>query len=371
MNIGFDAKRAFVNGTGLGNYSRFVINQLSTQFPENNYFSYTTKITDRFSPEANNTVITAPKSKLKQGYWRSFSIKNQLVKNDIQIFHGLSNELPFGIDKLKNIKSVVTIHDLIFMRFPEFYPFFDRLIYKKKFELACNQSDAIVAISQQTANDIQEFFKIDDSKIKIIYQDCSSLYHQKPNNETIDEILKTYNLTQNEYIICVGTMEERKNQLKLVQALAQTNNKSIKLVFAGKPTDYKKLVFAEVAKLKLQSQVQFLDYIPLNHLPALYAGARINVYVSVFEGFGIPLVEAANMGTPIITSLGSCFAEAAGEGAVYINPNDISSIANAVDTVWNDGEKQTKMRNEGLIHVQKFRPEITINQLHELYKSLI
>ena len=139
MKIGFDAKRAFHNNTGLGNYSRFIMEALLKYFSQNEYVAYSPKPPNpqrrSFFDEKKLSVKTPPLGVGGLGLWRSFSIRNDLQRDGIQIYHGLSNELPFGRMPL-GIKTVVTIHDLIFERYPKLYPFFDTLIYKIKFRKA-------------------------------------------------------------------------------------------------------------------------------------------------------------------------------------------------------------------------------------------
>ena len=174
MRIGFDAKRAFLNNTGLGNYSRDTIRVLSNFYPDNKYFLYTPKEKGNsrlaFLDNRNNTFVRTPQSLLNKAlksYWRSKSIVSDLFNNKIDIYHGLSHELPLGIEKT-NIKTVVTIHDLIFIRYPHLFRTIDRKIYYKKFNSACHRADKIIAVSQQTKQDIIDFFLIPEEKIEVI-----------------------------------------------------------------------------------------------------------------------------------------------------------------------------------------------------------
>ena len=182
MKIGYDAKRAFENQTGLGNYSRDLINIYSLSNPKFQILLFASKIFQNkrldFLKLRNNIKIVEPKNFLYrffQTIWRSFGILIDLKNEKVDIFHGLSHEIPFGIDKTK-IKTVVTIHDLIFLRLPQYFNFFDRLIYYYKVKYACKRSDKIIAISNQTKSDIVELFKIDSKKIEVVYQSCNSVF---------------------------------------------------------------------------------------------------------------------------------------------------------------------------------------------------
>ena len=168
MRIGFDAKRAFYNQTGLGNYSRDAIRILSQYHPDNDYFLYTPKLLQNnrlsFIQDRDNCHTRIPFSfigNLFKKYWRSKNIVKDLIQDEIDIYHGLSHELPLGIEKTK-IKSVVSIHDLIFIRYPHLFSTIDCKIYHKKFLSACKRADKIIAISKQTKIDIIEFFNISE-----------------------------------------------------------------------------------------------------------------------------------------------------------------------------------------------------------------
>ncbi|RZJ64730.1 MAG: glycosyltransferase family 1 protein, partial [Flavobacterium sp.] len=177
MRLGFDGKRAANNLTGLGNYSRSLIEHLAKGFPQNQYFIYTPKAKEpilKFSLfNLQNIFLKLPKK--SKFLWRSFGVKYQLLKDKIDLFHGLSYEIPFGLKKT-GIKSVVTIHDLIFLRKPEYYQPIDRLIYNYKSKYACKNADQIIAISEKTKQDIIELYNISPAKIEVIYQSCDDSF---------------------------------------------------------------------------------------------------------------------------------------------------------------------------------------------------
>ena len=175
MKIGFDGKRATQNFTGLGNYSRYLIGLLAKFHPQNQYIIYALN-----SPSSEIAIPQVeykyPKTTLLKSYWRSYGIVKTLVQNKIDLFHGLSNEIPFGLKK--RVPSVVTIHDLIFIRYPEYYSLVDRVIYQLKFRHAALQADKIIAISQQTKHDLVHYFGIKEDKVEVIYQDCDPIFLQ-------------------------------------------------------------------------------------------------------------------------------------------------------------------------------------------------
>src|SRR5581483_8496685 len=172
MRIGYDAKRAFLNRTGLGNYSRWLIQSLALYHPQNHYYLYTPKLKPGNNIDFPSVVRTIlPKSKLFTSWWRSSGIVQDLLRDKIDLYHGLSHELPAGIGKT-GIKSVVTVHDLIFMRFPQYFSWINRVIYGAKLKYACQAADKIIAISDRTKQDIIELIGISPDKIEVVYQGC-------------------------------------------------------------------------------------------------------------------------------------------------------------------------------------------------------
>lgn len=372
MRIGFDAKRAFANKTGLGNYSRFVLNALMAHEPGSDYLAFTPKNNQNLFQEFPETAIRYPEKfidKKLSAYWRYTSITKQLQKEDITVFHGLSNEIPQGLSRA-NIRSVVTIHDLIFERLPNLFKPIDRAIYRHKFRSACERADSVVAVSDQTRRDLIELYKVDDSKIKVIYQDCSPVFKNVVSQEEKTNIRTSYGIN-GPFILCVGTLEERKNQHRLVEAFAALKNHDFTLVLIGKPAAYVEKIKAMITALGVEKQVQLLHNVPTAHLPALYQEASIFAYISIYEGFGIPIVEALHSGTPVLAAKGSCLEEAGGPGGLYADPYQTESISEQLHKLITDAPLRRSLAKAGKLHVLQFGGEHIAGQLTRLYKSLV
>jgi glycosyltransferase involved in cell wall biosynthesis len=367
MNIGFDGKRAANNLTGLGNYSRSLITQLSQFFPQNQYFVYTPKVKDSRQIKdfftLSNVIAVLPKA--SNFLWRTLGIKKQLLADQIDLFHGLSHEIPIGLKQI-GIPSIVTVHDLIFLKFPQYLGRIDRFIYKLKCQYACTHADKIIAISEQTKKDIISFFNINHHKIEVVYQSCDESFKTRVSNALKAQVKEKFALPDH-YILNVGTIETRKNLLLLIKALANVPV-TYKLVVVGKETPYKQLVIDEINRLSLKDRVIFLQNVPFNELPAIYQMASVLVYPSFYEGFGIPIIEALYSSVPVIAATGSCLEEAGGPDSLYIDPNNAIELAETINTVLEDQKLQTEMKQKGLAYVQRFNDDQIASHMMEVYK---
>jgi glycosyltransferase involved in cell wall biosynthesis len=383
MNIGFDAKRVYLNTTGLGHYSRTLVTSLAKYFSENEYFLFAPKITNLFNADnLKNLHAIAPTnfpSTALKAAWRSNWVKKDLLKHKIDVYHGLSHEIPFGIGKT-NIKSVVTIHDLIFERYPQQYSKIDIHIYRRKFKYACNNADKIIAISEQTKKDIVDFYKIDENKIEVCYQSCNDIFRQEISETEKNRIKDLYGLPDR-FFLTVGSIIERKNLLTIVQALQLLKSEiNIPLVIIGNGGAYKEIVKDRIAKNNLQNDVIFLSekegvkdlasFKNSTDFPAIYQQAVAMIYPSTFEGFGIPVLEALCSKLPVITSTVSCLPEAGGDAALLIDPYSVDEMAAAMKRIFTNSNFAASIKAKGLIHAEKFSQEKTATAVMNVYKNL-
>ncbi|HOK37740.1 MAG: glycosyltransferase family 1 protein [Bacteroidales bacterium] len=369
MRIGFDAKRAFVNSTGLGNYSRDIIRGFNEYYPENEYFLFTTKKETSLLENEYLKNIVFPKyvSKLGKAFWRTLSIPSKINELNLDIYHGLSNELPLNINKSK-VKKVVTIHDLIFIKFPQLYPFIDRKIYHRKFFHACKNADIIIATSEQTKLDIIRYFGINEKKIQVVYQSYNTVFDKRFNQEEKLKILKKYNLPKR-YILTVGTIEKRKNTLNVVKALYYYNL-DIKYVLIGKRTPYCRKMEEYAREKGISDRIIILKNVKNEDLPLIYQNSEIFIYPSIYEGFGIPILEAFASETPVITADHGSTAEIAGTAAVQTEVHNPKAIGIAIKTLLESYELKEILKKDGLERLKLFDRKAVINKLNNIYKSL-
>lgn len=375
MIIGFDAKRIVRNNTGLGNYCRTLINDMIRLNDSNmKLLLYTPDkgrdVLRNQIIESDNSRFIFPKKKLGKIYkslWRTKNIVKQLIEDKVQIYHGLSGELPLGL-RNNGIKSVVTIHDLIFLRHPEYYRWFDRKMYTWKFHQTIKQADRIIAVSECTKRDILEFGKINPEKISVIYQSCNPKFTNMPTEGEMEDTAKKYDLPER-YLLCVGTIEERKNLMLAVKSL-NLLPEDIHLVAVGKKTKYADKVKKTADKIGVSHRLHLLSGVSDDELNVIYKKAEVFVYPSRYEGFGIPIIEAIFCGLPVVACTGSCLEEAGGPDCLYVNPDDSKGMADAIMQLLNNEEERKRRITSSMEYVQKYKGTNIANAVIEVYKKL-
>lgn len=382
MNIGFDAKRAFHNGTGLGHYSRTLIRSLSEYYPEHQYYLFNPKRSADFELKGHSLHEVLPTGYLNRSFssaWRSSWVKKDIKRLGIDIYHGLSHEIPAGIHKT-GTRSVVTIHDLIHERYPEQYSAIDVKIYSKKFRYACKHADKVIAISEQTRRDIIEFYKTPEEKITVCYQSCNPVFGNKISEEEKEAVRIQFSLPH-QFFLYVGSVIERKNLLNICKAMFLLRHElDIPLVVIGEGGKYKQLVKDFVIQNDLKSKVIFLSedekarsshsFRSATIFPAIYQSAIAMIYPSFFEGFGIPVLEALWSRLPVITSNVSCLPEAGGAGAYYVNPASAEEIAEGMKKIYTDKILAASMIEKGWQHAQNFTAHKHAESVMNVYKNI-
>ncbi len=376
MKIGFDAKRAFCNFRGLGNYSRTLLEGLAKYYPDNGYFLYSPPIRT-LSGKAWRTQfpkfnVVTPRmliGKIFHGIWRSIYLSDVVKKDSLNIYHGLSHELPPYINEL-NIKTVVTIHDLLFERLPDYFSAIDRRVYRRKCSYSCQVANKIIAVSNQTKKDLVEFWNIPEEKVRVIYQSYSSCFDNVCTDQEKNEIKVRLQLP-NDFILYVGALTANKNLIGLIKAYALAGVKE-KLVIVGRGSRvYKAELSNLIDELNLGSKVIFLHGVETKELPAIYQQATCFAFPSFYEGFGIPVIEALASGIPVVTSKDTSMEEAGGGGAVYADPYSCEDIAEKLKNVLNNSLLRDELIKKGKEHAKLFSPERTARELMALYEELV
>lgn len=366
MIIGYEAKRIYHNRSGLGNYGRNLVRSLNQYYPQIELRLYNPwQGSVSFKPGGNVLErLPTPKSKLYAQMWRRSLVCKQAKKEGVQLFHGLSAELPQGLSK-QGIKSIVTVHDLIFLRFPSLYKRIDRKIYERKVRKACTNADLVVAISDQTRDDIIQFLGISPLKIKVIGQGCAPEFWED-HRQSAKTYLEEQKLPK-KYALFVGTLEERKNPILAAQACLAEN---IPLLLVGKPKKYW-TDFYQALSPKERELIYPLSGLSQKELAGLYQLAQVFIYPSNFEGFGIPLVEAMASKTALISSNNSALKEVAGPGSILLKENGLPELKEALKVFWSDEDFRAQAILKNSNFVQQFRDQVIAEQWFQTYSDLL
>lgn len=374
LKIGYDAKRAFFNQTGLGNYSRNLINAMLQHYPQNRYALYTPKLPKQpFVKPSHDLVFHKPHGLLHKSFpsiWRSMWMGTSIKHDGLDIYHGLSHELPRNIRKAQT-PTVVTMHDLIYERYPELYPKFDLALYRQKYRFSTSVADHVIAISEQTKQDLIQFYRVPEEKISVVYQNCNPAFSVKRSEHEIQAAKHAYHI-HGDYILYVGAFIERKQALTLVQAFHKAKLSGYKLVLVGSgESAYRDQILEYLREHKLGEKVFTLSHVNSTTLPALYQGAKLFVYPSVFEGFGIPIIEALTSGTPVISTEGGCFPEAGGPDSLYVPAKDVDALSDAIQKVLSSPKLAADMSAKGREYAKRFSAESFAKDTMAVYEKVL
>ena len=375
MRIGIDC-RTILNpksgeGAGVGYYTYFLVKNLLAIDHKNEYvlfFDWRFKDWSEFQKK-NVTTKYFPFSQYNKFLPFAYShmlISAYLLKEGLDVFHSPVSSLPLTYPK----KSVITVHDLAIYENPSWFPsqiFSTKLLVPRSLRSA----DTIIAVSQSTKKDLQDIFNVPAKKIKVIYEGAS-VDKIKVKNKKLDSLFK-FKLSLN-YILFVGTLTPRKNIVNLLRAYKKvlTWNPRLaghQLVLAG-ARDYKsELVFDEIKLLRLTKQVRYLGYVTHNQKMELIKNATCFTYPSSYEGFGLPVLEAMSLGTPVITSNVSSLPEVAGRAALLVDPEKEEDIAAALKKILNDRALRLRLSRLGRQQAEKFNWETCARETLGVYEK--
>lgn len=353
MVIGFDASRAFVTErTGTENYSYYLLRALVTIDRENQYYVYTGKVSRELRVgqdewPSNFRFVEIPLKKL----WTQIGLAYRTWIDRLDLLFVPAHTLP--VFKKPGLKTIVTIHDLGYEYLPSYHQFPQKYYLNWSTVYASGHSAKLIAVSKATKNDLISKLKCNPHKIEVIYEGVEAgKYQRKYEALRVKYVLEKYAINGN-YLLSVGTIQPRKNYKRLIEAFTKISN-SMELVIVGKKGWMWEEIIETPKKYGLQKKVKFLEYILDDDLIILYQNARCLVQPSLFEGFGLPILEAMASGCPVVTSNRSSLPEVVGDAGILVDPYNIDSIIDGIHKIISDQNLRDVLIAKGKNRVKEF-----------------
>jgi glycosyltransferase involved in cell wall biosynthesis len=373
MRIGIDTLAAHYKKTGIGTYVSSLANTLPMVDGDNEYFLFVSRENRPIFDISSNNAWTVQGPKIIDSTpirvaWEHLCLPRLAKQQRIDLLHGATFVAPlrwYG-------PTVITIHDLTWFTHPEQHMLHKRNYFQRLIPAAARRAHRIIAITDSTRRDILRILGVPEDKVVTVAYGVDAIFHPADDREQINAVREHYGMPGS-YLLFVGMLEPRKNLVRIIQAYgclkAEDPALSYRLVMAGNRGWGYEEARREVARLGLESDVIFTGPMPHDELPALFSGAELFVYPSLYEGFGLPPLEAMACGTPVITSNVSSLPEVVGDAALLVDPLDVGELAKAMRRVLSDGELHEQMRMKGLKRAKQFTWEETARRTLQVYED--
>ncbi|MEE9374368.1 MAG: glycosyltransferase family 1 protein [Saprospiraceae bacterium] len=362
MNIGFEAKRLFKNKSGLGAYSRSLVRHLILFYPDLNIHLYTPPFVEREDTLffINHERISVHILPYPSWVWRSFLLPIFAKKHHLDVFHGLSAELPL-LKFSKKTKTILTIHDVIFMSHPKYYSMLDKWIYQIKLKHAIKKADQIIAISKFTKKQVAEYF-ITKKPITVISPIINRLFSHPSHHLKHSEFEALYNLRKG-YFLYVGSLKGRKNTRILLKTLAiipEEKKKKLVIITNDSAVEF----LSDAVKYNVEDWVRVEKKVNDRTLSLYYSHCSALVYPSLVEGFGLPIVEGIFHSAIVVCSDHPALREAGGAVAEYFNPYNEEELACLLSKL---SYYERKSKKATLSHLNTYNPVLICGELMKVY----
>ena len=368
MRIAIDARK--LRDYGIGTYVRNLLRHLSRIDSKTEYVLFCRAEDCGVVEELGENFRAVPEPARPYSASEQLRIPMDLRREGIDLFHAPHYVLP----PLTPCKSVVTIHDCIHLRFPQYLP--NRLAYayaRSSLWFATHRSERVLTVSEASKRDILRYFRVPDRKIDVIYNAIDERFGEPPSPEEIERVRDRYQLNA-PYVLYAGNIKPHKNLERLIEAfhmLRRGDLEHVKMLIIGDEISKYATLRRAVHKYKLHKHVRFFGFVPDKTLAVLYRLARAFVFPSLYEGFGLPPLEAMASGTPVITSNLSSLPEVVGDAALLIDPYDADAIADAMRRVLLDSDLREDLRLRGLRRVAEFSWDRSVRRVREIYEEVL
>ena len=378
MHIGIDLTAAVTQGGGIGRYTRELVHALVAVDQENTYRFFSAKLPAQLP--VPNSIPSAPHVShhpapiderwlYRLWYRLRLPLPVQWMTGTLDLFHSPDFVLP---PVANHIPTLVTVHDLSFLHYPDTFPVKLVTYLNQVVPWSIERATHILADSQATKADLVDLWHVPAEKITVLYCGVNERFRPVTDEERITAVSRKYKIDDQPYILSVGTVQPRKNYRMLIRAFAQMADRFPHnlVISGGKGWLYDEMV-AEVEKLGVNGRVRFIGFVDDEDLPTLYSGASLFVFPSLYEGFGLPLLEAMACGVPLITSNASSLPEVVGETAVQLSPLRPELWTEAMSHLLEDAGARTRIVADGFRQVRRFSWTGAARQLLGIYMNLL
>ena len=368
MRIAIDARK--LRDYGIGTYIRNLLRHLA-RLDTRTEFVVLCREEDRvFAAELGENFRAVPERSRGYSVREQIAVPLDLRRERVDLFHAPHYVLP----PLTPCRSVVTIHDCIHLRFPQYLP--NRLGYayaRSSLWVAAHRSARVLTVSEASKRDILSYFRIPESKIAVIYNAIDERFHEEPAADEVARVQERYQL-YDPFVLYAGNIKPHKNLERLIEAfhtIRRGDLSNVKLLIIGDEISKYATLRRAVHRYKLHQHVRFFGFVPDATLAILYRLARVFVFPSLYEGFGLPPLEAMASGTPVITSNVSSLPEVVGDAAMLIDPYEPAAIAGAMRRVLADDRLRDDMRERGFARVRDFSWDRSVRRVREIYDEVL
>jgi len=367
VRIAIDGRK--LRDYGIGTYVRNLLRQLGRQDSANDYVVFCRgtdcDTIEDLGPRFRAVIEPAGPYSVRE----QFALPMDLRREGVELFHAPHYVLP----PLTTCRAVVTIHDCIHLRFPQYLP--SRMAYayaRSVMWAAARRAQLIITVSEASKRDILHFFKVPPEKVVVVHNAIDERFLVPPPDIELQRVRERYQL-QHGFILYAGNIKPHKNLIRLIEAFSQIRQgpfQELKLLIIGDQISKLPGLRRAVHQLKLHKHVRFLGYIPDETLAVLYRSAEVFVFPSLYEGFGLPPLEAMASGTPVVTSNTSSMPEVTGGAAVLVDPYDVESIVDGVRRVLTDPSLAAELRRKGPLRAREFSWARSVAKTKELYEAV-
>lgn len=367
MRVAIDARK--LHDFGIGTYIRNLVRHLARLDRESEYVLLVQAQDLGIGAELGRNFRTVLESAPNYSVSEQVRIPWVLRRERPDVFHAPHYVLPFGV----RCRSVVTIHDCIHLMFPQYLPSRMALTYARSaMGHAARRSSRILTVSEASKRDILRFFSVDPDKVEVVYNAIEERFWDRPDDGEVSRVRERYQLTSR-FVLYVGNIKPHKNLVRLIEAFDQVRRRGfddLKLLIIGDEISKLPALRRAVHSLKLHKDVRFLGYVRDDTLAVLYRLAAVFAFPSLYEGFGLPALEAMASGTPVVTSNVSSLPEVAGGAAVLVDPYDVGAIADGLASVLGNPALAADLSRRGLVRARDFSWERSVARTLDIYRQV-